>query len=185
MQKSEVREILQHAGIPCASKPDSQEICFITRGKYADYIENRLPHRIPSPGDIIDVNGKKLGRHKGLHRYTIGQRQGLGISARYPLYVVEMDPTTNVLVVGSKTDATRYSFRVINPVWSAIDSPVDAFVCEVQIRYRHTPVAAKIHPLDDGSVRVELIDKPAIIAPGQGAAFYRGDLVLGGGEIRI
>ena len=182
MQKPDVRQLVADAGLHVASRPDSQEVCFI-KGRYSDFLSDRLEN-CPPPGDIIDTSGKKRGHHKGLHHYTVGQRSGLGIAAPHPLYVLKLDVHANQLVVGSKSEVYSTVFQVKELVWSAITAPETALECLVQVRYRHTPTACQVTPLENGRYQVELLDPVgAVIAPGQGAAFYQGDIVLGGGEI--
>lgn len=183
--KSDVRNTLKQAGLPLFDRPDSQENCFISSGRYSDYIEQTTPHLVPPPGDIVDKQGRLRGRHRGLHHYTVGQRSGLGISAPAPLYVIELDVNSNRIVVGSKEDASREQFSVGKCIWSGIDPPSESFTAEVQVRYRHRAVECRITPTSPfaTSVHVKLLSNPAILAPGQGAAFYHRNQLLGGGEI--
>ncbi len=185
MRKADVREMVRSAGLPMFDRPDSQENCFIAGGRYTEYLARRDTGDLPPPGDIIDRKGRVRGRHKGLHHYTIGQRSGLGIAAPEPLYVIDIDLPSNRLVVGSKQDAYSHLFHVGDCTWSGIaspDKPIEAFV---QVRYRHRPVRCRIEPLteDAREVCVEMTEESAVIAPGQGAAFYADDFLLGGGEI--
>ncbi len=185
MRKVDVREMVRSAGLPMFDRPDSQENCFIAGGRYTEYLARRDADGLPPPGDIIDRQGRVRGRHKGLHHYTIGQRSGLGIAAPEPLYVIEIDTCSNCLVVGSKQDAHSRCFRVGDCTWSGLRPPNDTIEAFVQVRYRHKPARCRIEPLAEHAreVRVELLDESAVIAPGQGAAFYADDMLLGGGEI--
>ncbi len=185
MAKDQVREMVRSAGLPVADRPDSQEVCFIHTQKYSDYLDSLYVDETPPPGDIVDTSGRIRGTHKGLHHYTVGQRQGLGIAAPQPLYVMCLDVPHNRLIVGSKEEAYSARFMVIDTIWSAIDPPTESLACEVQVRYQHKPTRCIVYPLDPDRNRyhVELLDSTAVIAPGQGAAFYQNSTVLGGGEI--
>ncbi|MBN1295953.1 tRNA 2-thiouridine(34) synthase MnmA [bacterium] len=183
--KRELRDWMARSGIHVSDRPDSQEVCFI-RGSYPDFL-NRMGGAIPSPGDIYDLDGNRRGRHRGIHHYTVGQRSGLGIAAPYPLYVVRIDSASNRVIIGKKSDVQSRVFWVGSAVWSAIDPPVTEMECTVQVRYRHQPTGCWVEPVGsepDVRYRVTLFNhEGAVIAPGQGAAFYRNDIVLGGGEI--
>nr|HPQ42036.1 tRNA 2-thiouridine(34) synthase MnmA [bacterium] len=183
MQKTQLREMVAAEGLHVANRPDSQEICFI-HGKYSDFLNKHLDP-VPPPGEIVDGDGTVIGRHKGIHHYTVGQRSGLGIAAPNPLYVVRIDTDTNRLVVGTREDVIRKRFHVENIVWSAVDPPDRPLQCLVQVRYRHIPVSGTVIPRTATSADVVLEDpRGAVVAAGQGAAFYMENNVLGGGEIR-
>lgn len=182
--KPALREMVADAGLKVAHRPDSQEVCFVP-GNYADYL-NKTLEIVPPPGDIVDSSGAVRGQHRGLHHYTVGQRSGLGISAPKPLYVLRIDSSRNRLIVGEKPETVSHRFKIVNPVWSAIDSPVEPLAAAVQVRFRHSPVpcVVSLDRTEKNQYSVELTDgKGAVIAPGQGAAFYSGDVLLGGGEI--
>ncbi|MCD4654529.1 tRNA 2-thiouridine(34) synthase MnmA [bacterium] len=183
-QKFDLRLELERKGLHIANRPDSQEICFIP-GKLAEFFQDRI-HPTPQPGEIIDLTGHVRGQHKGLHCYTVGQRSGLGISAPRPLYVLRIDTENNRLIVGEKEDTLSSTFHVGRVVWSGIDAPQEIFYCQVQVRYRHNPVQCRVSPTSNSRYEylVEIINGlSAVIAPGQGAAFFLDDIVLGGGEI--
>jgi tRNA-specific 2-thiouridylase len=188
LDKSAVRGIARQAALPVAEKPESQEICFVPSGNYVQFIEAYLGERgqtLPEEeGDLVTTGGEVVGRHRGVHHYTIGQRKGLGIAAGRPLYVVELDRTANRVIVGDDAELRSESCEVRDANWisfAALDAPVHA---SVKIRHRHEPAAATVEPIDATSARV-IFDLPQrAITPGQAAVFYSGDVVLGGGWIR-
>jgi tRNA-specific 2-thiouridylase len=190
MEKGHVREIARHNGLPVADKPDSQEICFIPDGNYAAFIE-RYSHEIAgsavvhsfAEGKIIDSTGRVLGTHPGIHHYTIGQRRGLGIAHSAPLYVLELRPDSNTVVVGERHLLSRKSCRVAQTNWISVSSLSEPMQVQAKIRSRHAASPATITPLEDQSVEV-LFDSPqAAISPGQACVFYQGEVVVGGGWI--
>ena len=185
--KSEVREIARSIGLETAEKPESQEICFVPDGNYARFVENYARSEMGRPefagGEISTLDGNVIGQHAGLHRYTIGQRRGIGIASSEPLYVVKIDVPRNQLVVGRRSELYGKSFTATGVNWIAIargDGPVRA---EVRIRYRHNEAPATITAIGAGRVRVEFDEPQTAITPGQAAVFYEGDVVLGGGWI--
>jgi tRNA-specific 2-thiouridylase len=188
LSKSEVRDIAHKLQVPVADKPESQEICFVPTGNYVKFIEGYLKEQgsaLPEePGNIVTTSGEVLGRHNGLHHYTVGQRKGLGISTPHPMYVVSLDRAQNRLVVGEDQDLRSTTFEVRNVNWipyAAPDGPVQA---SVRIRNRHEPAAAEITPIGATDARVTFQEAQRAITPGQAAVFYSGDKVLGGGWIR-
>jgi tRNA-specific 2-thiouridylase len=188
LDKTAVREIARQAALPVAEKPESQEICFVPSGNYVRFIEAYLGERgetLPEEeGDLVTTNGEVVGRHRGVHHYTIGQRKGLGIAAGRPLYVVELDRAANRVIVGGDAELRSESCEVRDVNWisfAALDAPVRA---SVKIRHRHEPAAATVEPIDGTSARVFFDLPQRAITPGQAAVFYSGDAVLGGGWIR-
>ncbi len=186
MPKSEVRELAKKFGLRTADKPDSQEICFVPGADTAKYLKNRFESAdAPStarPGDIRDTDGKLLGRHRGAAFYTRGQRQGLGLSLGRPVYVVDIDPETNTLVVGSDEETLCESFDVRDVHWTAGSAPTDVFDADVQIRSHHEAAPCRIEARD-AHVQVNWEIPQRAVTPGQSAVFYRGDEVVGGGFI--
>jgi tRNA-specific 2-thiouridylase len=187
LDKSQVREIARRASLPVAEKPESQEICFVPSGDYVKFIDAYLGERGESlpdeEGDLVTTSGEVIGRHRGVHRYTLGQRKGLGIAAGRPLYVIELDPESNRVVVGDDAELRSDSCEVSGINWisrARLDAPVRA---AVKIRHRHDPAPATIEPVDEVTARVKFDDPQRAITPGQAAVFYSGDVVLGGGWI--
>jgi tRNA-uridine 2-sulfurtransferase len=185
LTKQEVREIARRLAVPVAEKPESQEICFVPSGDYVRFIENYLQEQgsnLPDgAGDIVTKAGEVIGRHEGLHRYTVGQRRGLGIATGKPMYVVALDRAENRLIVGEDESLHGTTAEVRNMNWIPFERPAAPLRAMVRIRNRHEPAEAEITPLDSGRVRVEFHEPQRAITPGQAAVFYSGELVLGGG----
>ncbi len=180
--KDEARSVAREAGLPVADKPESQELCFVPPGgSYAQLLESWLPGRTRS-GSIVDRAGRRLGEHRGVHRFTVGQRRGLGIAAPRPLYVLGIEPETGNVVVGTRDELLVSSFRVREPAWVAGRPPAAELQCTVRIRSRHPGVRARVRP-EDGYLVVETAEPVRAPAPGQAAVFYAGEEVLGGGWI--
>lgn len=186
LTKSEVREIARGAGLEIAAKPESQEICFVPDGDYARFVENYSRYEMGGPntasGEIKTADGKVIGEHGGLHRFTIGQRRGIGIASAEPLYVVKIDVPRNQLVVGSRNDLYGESLTATGVNWLSISQPDEPVRANVRIRYRAAEAPATIIPAP-GTVRVEFDEPQAAITPGQAAVFYDGDVLVGGGWI--
>lgn len=191
LTKVQVRELARLYGLSVADKPESQEICFVPDGDYAAFVERHYRdvvegQRAVGPlaeGEIVDSNGRVLGRHRGIHRYTIGQRRGLGIAHSKPLYVIDLQPDQNRVVVGERSEAGVDSCRVVRPNWisiPAISGPIRAFA---RIRSRHREAAATITPEDDGSLNVKFETPQVGVSPGQACVFYEGERIIGGGWI--
>lgn len=179
MEKSEVRAAARRFGLPVADRPESQDVCF---GDYRELVESLAGPGDIHGGEIVDRAGRVLGRHHGLHRLTIGQRKGLGLSSPHPLYVLEIDEATRRVVVGGKEelDCRGLVARALN--W--IEPPAAGeFAAEVQVRYRSPAAPCAVRVLDGGACEA-VFDAPLpSVTPGQAAVFYRGDKVLGGGWI--
>ena len=191
MSKPEVRQVARNYSLAVAEKSESQEICFVPDGNYAGFIERYLDaeaatDRLPGEGEIIDAGGEVIGHHAGIHRYTIGQRRGIGIAGSEPLYVVNINAAKNQVVVGHQNELLSSRFTAAGVNWIAIDEPSGPVRAEVRVRYRHTPAAATITPLSadrDGRVQVIFDEPQRAITPGQTTVFYRDHEVLGGGWI--
>lgn len=180
--KEQVRRIASEMGLHVAQKGDSQDICFIPDGDYRAFLERIDPNK-DKIGDFILSNGEKLGRHKGQRNYTIGQRKGLGIAYKHPLYVIGRDMKKNTVILGDNDELFVNSFTVREANFSACDFPQGDFECEVRIRYRAPFVKARLSPLGEGRILVETAEKVRAVTPGQSAVFYDGDALLGGGII--
>ena len=187
LTKQEVREIARRLAVPVAEKPESQEICFVPSGDYVRFIESYLQEQggalADSAGEIVTTMGEVVGRHEGLHRYTVGQRRGLGIAKGRPMYVVALDRANNRLIVGEDEALHSTTAEVRNVNWIPFAAPDRRVEAMVRIRNRHEPAEAEITALGDGKARIEFRELQRAITPGQAAVFYAGDLVLGGGWI--
>jgi tRNA-specific 2-thiouridylase len=182
MSKPDVRRIASERGLPVATRRESQEVCFVPDGEHGPWIDLRS-FDTRGPGDMIDTGGVRIGRHKGVHYYTVGQRRGLGLAVGAPLYVVALDRERNAVVVGSRNEALRSRMCVRGCNWAAGRPPAERFRCSAQIRHSHAAAPATVGMLADGAAEVEFDEPQFAIAPGQLAVFYGGDLVLGGGWI--
>ncbi len=209
MTKEETRAMAAAAGLPTAQKPESQEICFIPDGDYARFIERYLeedrekrasendlpvfnspPVQIeklgaskPIPGDIVTTSGEVIGRHQGIHRYTVGQRRGIGVSSPEPLYVVRVDAKNNRVVVGSSDELLKREMTVERVNWIAIENLTEPIRAAVKIRSRAEEALATVSKRDDGSVIVTFDEAQRAVTPGQAAVFYDDEIVVGGGWI--
>ena len=180
--KKEVREIAEKYGIPVAHKSDSQDICFIPNGDYREFL-NRVGGNKDSSGDFVLADGTRLGKHLGQSHYTVGQRKGLGIAYKEPLYVIGRDMKKNSVILGSNNDLFTTKFTVRSASFSALDFPESDFECQVRIRYRASFVSARLVPIGDGRLLVETQTPVRAATPGQSAVFYDGETLLGGGII--
>ena len=188
MLKSEVREVARDVGLYTAEKAESQEICFVPDGKYSEFIDRYLEHEgredeIPEKGEIVNTKGEVLNEHRGIHRYTIGQRRGLGIAHEKPLYVVQIERAKNQIIVGEKDELDSLEFTAKGVNWVAFDEPAEPVRAEVKIRYRHTPEPATIYALPGNRAKIVFDEPTAAITPGQTTVFYNGEEVVGGGWI--
>ncbi len=186
LTKDEVRERAAGLGLPNAAKKDSQEICFVPDGDYAGFVAAAALSRgrpAPAEGEVVDTEGNVLGRHRGIHHYTVGQRRGFGGVSRggEPVYVTRVDAGGDRIVVGKRSEAARPSLRVRDALW-LIDAPAEGVPAQVQVRHRARPVPARVRAIGAGA-EVVFDGEPVVAAPGQAAVFYDGDRVLGGGWI--
>ena len=188
LSKTEARQAARDNQLAVAEKKESQEICFVPDGDYAGFIDRYVEaeaqsDRLPGPGEIVAANGDVLDKHYGIHRYTIGQRRGIGIAETRPLYVLNIDANANRVIVGYDEQLLSNTFVAAGVNWIAFDNPTCAVRAEVRVRYRHTAAPATITPLDNGRAHIEF-DKPQrAITPGQATVFYRGEEVVGGAWI--
>jgi tRNA-specific 2-thiouridylase len=182
MEKPAVRAAAERAGLANAAKPESQEICFVARGDAADFVALRAPSRV-RPGDVVSTTGELLGRHGGVHRFTVGQRRGIGVAGAAPRYVVRIDAATARVVVGTSDEASRERFEVEEASWVAGAPPAGAPEVLVKVRHRHEGERGTVRSGAGGRAEVRLARPVRGVAPGQAAVFYDGDEVLGGGRI--
>jgi tRNA-specific 2-thiouridylase len=180
LDKAAVREEARRLGLNVAEKKDSQEICFVASGEHPEFVGRRA--EMPA-GVIRDREGHLLGRHEGIHRFTIGQRKGLGLATGIPLYVVGIDPDDASVTVGPREDLERDTLTASRVNWMSGDTPVGPIRTSARIRYRHNEAPATVAPLGDGRARVTFDDPQSAITPGQAVVFYDGDVCLGGGWI--
>ena len=191
MLKSEVREIARDANLYTADKQESQEICFVPDGKYSEFIDRYLEHEdradeMPEGGEIVNTAGKAIGAHTGIHRYTIGQRRGLGIAHEKPLYVVQIERAKNQIIVGEADELDSIEFTAKGVNWVAFDEPSEPVRALVKVRYRNDPEPATIHAMPDARARIVFDEPQRAITPGQATIFYdtaTGEEVVGGGWI--
>jgi tRNA-specific 2-thiouridylase len=182
LAKDDVRLAAVRMGLDVAGKPDSQEICFVPDGDYAGFLERDTP-ALATSGAIVNQQGETMGAHGGVHRFTVGQRKGLGLSAGVPLYVVHIDAERQQVTVGPREALDRAAFTVSRVNWMAGTAPAGPINAEVQIRHRHQAAPARVHALDDSRAEVAFETPQSAITPGQAAVFYDGDEVIGGGWI--
>ena len=188
MQKPAVRTMAADAGLALAQKPDSQEICFIPGGDYKAFLSAYLDEQgeqLPdTPGELVTTTGDVIGRHDGIHNFTVGQRKGLGVSSPNPLYVLQIDPADNRVTVGADTDLLTTTFTANRLNWISIPTLSTPPRVEAKIRHRHTPAPCTITPGEGVGIITAIFDEPQrAITPGQSAVFYQGDEVVGGGWI--
>ncbi len=182
LRKAEVRELAAGLGFVNAGKRDSQDICFVSDGDYGKFME-RYTGELCRPGDLLDTEGRVVGRHKGAVHYTIGQRRGLGFSAGQRVYVIDKDMERNTVTVGPESGLYSSSLIAGSVNWIAFDPPHGPVSAFVQTRYRQTASSATVTPIGPGAVRVDFERPQRAVTPGQAAVFYDGDAVLGGGTI--
>lgn len=186
--KDQVRELARGAQLPVAEKPDSMELCFVPNGNYVQFI-HAYATEIGRPlqeteGEIVLSDGTVVGKHTGVHQFTVGQRKGLGFSASKPLYVLSIDLENNRVIVGDDTDLRSTACEVAGVNWISCAPPRHPLRSFVKVRHKHEPAAATIEALNDQRARIAFDAPQRAITPGQAAVFYDGDSVLGGGWIR-
>lgn len=179
--KDEVRKIAEENGFVNAHKKDSQDICFVPDGDYASFIEKHTGK--VQTGDFLLSSGEKVGEHKGIVHYTVGQRKHLGIALGRPIFVTKVDAEHNIVYLGDNDELYSGECIAQHFNWTLGEAPDSKVVCTVKTRYRQKEVGAVAYPLEDGSVRIVFDTPIRAVTPGQAAVLYDGDIVLGGGEI--
>jgi tRNA-specific 2-thiouridylase len=179
--KQQVRKLAEQYGFVNADKADSQDICFVRDGSFGDFIEDYLG--ITGSGDFTDTQGNVLGHHRGIYRYTKGQRRGLGIASDRPLYVCRKCPDNNTVVLSSEDGLYSKSLVASDFNWISGTAPEDWIDVQAKTRYNSKPSAAKAHALPNGSVEVVFQEPQRAVTEGQAVVLYSDDVVLGGGTI--
>jgi tRNA-specific 2-thiouridylase len=180
--KEETRALARGLKLPVAEKPGSQDVCFLDSGDYRPLLAERRPEALRA-GEIVDTEGRVLGRHSGVANFTLGQRRGLGVAAGRRLYVVGIDVAAARVALGPPEALERATLRVREVNWIACDAPPAEIEATVKIRYRQADAPARVVALDGGQAEVRFQRPQATAAPGQSAVFYSGETVLGGGVI--
>src|SRR6202521_5193343 len=188
LTKEEVRALARRAKLPVAEKPESMDLCFVPTGNYVQFIQAYSQER-GTPlqnreGEIVNQTGHVIGPPHGVHNFTIGQRKGLGFAAGKPLYVLSIDPEKNRVVVGDDDALRTASFENENVNWVSFEKPEAPLRAAVKIRHKHEPATATVEALGPNRARIKFDSPQRAITPGQGAVFYNGDVVIGGGWIR-
>lgn len=183
LNKKEVRALASRLGLKVANKAESQEVCFIPDGNYADFIHARRDGQGLGSGDIVNGKGELLGRHQGIWNFTVGQRKGLKLTSKRPLYVLGLDAAHNSVIVGPEDELYCHGFTVSGLNWILLPEKEKGFKAQVKIRYRHEEAEAYIYELGEGKARVEFSSPQKAVTPGQAAVFYQDGIVLGGGWI--
>ena len=182
LTKPEVRAQARRLGLKVAEKPDSQEICFVPDGDYASFVARKEP-AVARGGAIVDRDGEVLGSHGGVHRFTVGQRKGLGVADPAPLYVLKIEAESGQVTVGPRDALDQTTLTASGVNWVALDAPSDWLPVSAQIRHRHRPAPGRVRAIDDDRAEFIFDEPQQAITPGQAFVFYDGDLVGGGGWI--
>lgn len=182
--KDQIRQMAEEIGLMVANKPDSQEICFIPDHDYAKFIEENTDQKL-EPGNFVDMDGNIIGRHEGITHYTVGQRKGLNLSMGHPVFVVEIRPEANEVVIGEAGDVFTDSLVCDRLNWMAVDGlHGEEMQVMAKIRYSHKGAPCIIREVENGQVECRFLEKVRAVTPGQAVVFYDGDYVVGGGTIR-
>ena len=181
--KDKIKEIAKEQELPVEDMRESQEICFIPENNYSEFLKKYLSEEI-KPGPILNTQGKLLGEHKGIIFYTIGQRRGLGISNKAPLYVVDINKKENIITVGLENELYKKNLEVFKVSYISEENFKEPLNLKVKIRYRHQEAVATVYPLGDKKVHINFAQPQRAITPGQSAVFYNEDTVIGGGIIK-
>jgi tRNA-specific 2-thiouridylase len=182
LSKAEVRDHAARLGLEVAAKPESMDVCFVPRAGPAAFVEARAPASAVRPGAVEDESGAVLARHDGVHRFTVGQRRGLGLGGGARRYVRRIDAATGIVTVSSRRDASR-GLRASDVSWAGRPAPPPGTRLAVRIRHRHPLLPCRIESVSPEGCHVAFEGEGAVVTPGQAAVFYRGDVVLGGGWV--
>jgi tRNA-specific 2-thiouridylase len=184
LHKTETRALARAFDLPVAEKAESQEICFVGNRSYAEFVAARRPD-VGRPGEVVDTTGQRLGEHRGLVHHTVGQRRGLGIAGKEPLYVIRLEPRDNRLVVGAKHEAAAREIALERVSLIAGEWPAESFAAAAMVRYRGglAPAVVTLGPTGSGAAEIRFTGDGPIASPGQALVLYRDDEVLGGGTI--
>jgi tRNA-specific 2-thiouridylase len=187
MTKPEVREVARKHGLMLAEKPDSQEICFVPGGDYKQFITAYLEEQGEATpelaGELVAASGEVIGRHAGIHNFTVGQRKGLGVATAAPLYVINIDPASHRVTVGADAELATHTLHARQLNWISIAELTVPMRVKVKIRHRHEPAWATLKPSETGEAIATFDEPQRAVTPGQAAVFYDGDEVVGGGWI--
>lgn len=181
--KDEIRQIAEEMMLPVAHKPDSQEICFIPDNDYASFIDEAAEGRVPGAGNFVTADGEVLGRHKGITHYTVGQRKGLNLALGHPVFVTEIRPETNEVVIGENDDVFSTTLTCTNLNFMSIEDLTEPMRVLAKIRYSHRGDMCLIERIDENTVKCTFEKPVRAVTPGQAVVFYDGEYVLGGGTI--
>jgi tRNA-specific 2-thiouridylase len=179
--KGEVKEVASSFGLTAPGMEESQDICFLCGGDYREFVARFHPEAA-APGPIQDIAGRKLGEHRGIAFYTVGQRRGLGVSAPFPLYVTALDPARQAVIVGNREEVPGRWLRAVESHWTKGEPPAERFEAEAMVRYNTTPETCRVEVIE-GGFELSFAAKVWALTPGQHAVLYRGDELLGGGVI--
>jgi tRNA-specific 2-thiouridylase len=182
LTKTEVRAQARRLGLKVAEKPDSQEICFVPDGDYASFVARKEP-AVARTGAIVDTHGQVLATHEGVHRFTVGQRKGLGVSGQAARYVLKIEAESGNVTVGPRAALDQTTLTASGVNWMSMDAPAAWVPVSAQIRHRHRAATGRVRALDEGRAEFVFDAPQAAITPGQAVVFYDGDLVVGGGWI--
>lgn len=182
-EKDEIRKLAGELALPVAAKPDSQDICFVPDNDYAAVIQREAKDRVPAPGNFVTAAGEILGQHKGIIHYTVGQRKGLNLAMGHPVFVTEIRPETNEVVIGEADEVFTDSLVCDNVNFMAVEDLAGPLQVLAKIRYAHSGEDCVIEKLPNGQVRCSFKKPVRAVTPGQAVVFYQNDYVLGGGTI--
>jgi tRNA-specific 2-thiouridylase len=183
LAKEDVRQVARAAGLGVADKPDSQDLCFLGSQGRSQFLSRQMGAQAESPGPIVSTQGERLGSHRGLAFYTVGQRRGLGSLPQGPWYVVRLESEGNRVVVGREGEQLSAACSLAQVSWVAGERPPRSFEARVKIRHAHAPAEAEVVPIGAGGARVRFRSPQCAVTPGQAGVIYDGEFVLGGGRI--